>query len=435
MTFYLDWGFSKNPFETNPLSPNEEGSQLLVGRDTEIKKLRRRLDNASKIATIEGLNGVGKTSLANVTVYRALSESISNRVGPAYIPCRSIFQLNPSSSPDDFHLKVLMEVAQTLLEQHKFLRTPAGRTRAAKNRNLERFLNSAQVKSFSAGAWVINGGVTTETNTGIGFERSGFEKAVCDWLSEVFPDDRSGGIVCIIDNLELLQTSTKAREAIEAFRDTLFATKGLRWILCGALGIVHGIASSPRLEGRLHKPVILDDLSDRFAPEIFRSRVKAFRASTRARLPMGEANFSEIFDIMQGNIRSVLSECDEFCSWVADKVDDPEDFEEAFFEEWLEAELEASFEATRFELRPSALKVFKTACQFEAFSPSDCYVFGYDSPDAMRRPIKMLENAGLLVSSVDDEDKRRKTIQVTSKGWKVRAYLDYYGDDDEQDQD
>lgn len=422
-------GFQKNPFETQALPPSEEGSQLLVGRDAELRKLRRRLDNGAKVTTVEGLNGVGKTSLTNVMLFRALQDSIENRVGPIYIPCRRIFQLDPSTSPSDFQLRVFMEVAQTLLDEHKALRAPSGRTRAAKNKNLERFLNSAQVKSFSVGAWVVNGGITTETNTGIGFERSGFEKAVCDWLAEIFPDPAAGGIVCIIDNLELLQTSKKAREAIEAFRDTIFSVVGLRWVLCGALGIVHGIASSPRLEGRLHKPIVLEDLKDQYAPEVFRNRIRAFRSNVRARLPLSESDFVEIFDIMRGNIRSVLSECDDFCNWVADRAEDPEDFDEDFFETWLQEEIETNFEAVRAELRPAAMKVFSTACQFEVFSPSDCESFGYSSPMAMRPQIKVLETAGLLVSSVDDEDKRRKTIQVTAKGWKVRAYLDYYGDD------
>jgi DNA-binding MarR family transcriptional regulator len=430
VSFYLEWGFKKNPFETNALPPTDEGNQLLVGRDVEIRKLRRRLDNAGKIPTVEGLNGVGKTSLTNVMLFRALQESIENRVGPIYIPCRKIFQLDPSVSPTDFHLNVLMEVAQTLLDEHESLKAPAGRTRAAKNKNLERFLNSSHVTSFSAGAWIVNGGLSRETNTGVGFERSGFEKAVCDWLLEVFPEHSSGGIVCIIDNLELLQTSTKAREAIEAFRDTLFSIKGLRWVLCGALGIVHGIASSPRLEGRLHKPIVLEDLKEEFAPEVFRNRIKAFRANVRAKLPMTETNFVEIFDIMRGNIRSVLSECDEFCSWVADRVEHPDEFEDDFFETWLSEELENSYNAIRSELRPAAMKVFSTCCQFEVFSPSDCVAFGYETPMAMRPQIKALENAGLLVSSVDDEDKRRKTIQVTAKGWKVRGYLDYFDADE-----
>lgn len=430
VTFYHEWGFKKNPFETSALPPTEEGNQLLVGRDAEIKKLRRRLDNAGKIVTIEGLNGVGKTSLANVMLYRALEDSVQNRVGPVYIPCRKIFQLDPTISSSDFHLNVLMEVAQTLIEEHSLLKAPAGRTRAAKNKNLERFLNSAQVKSFSGGAWLLSAGLSSETNTGVGFERSGFEKAVCDWLEEIFPDTTSGGIVCIIDNLELLQTSNKAREAVEAFRDTLFSIRGLRWVLCGALGIVHGIASSPRLEGRLHKPIVLEDLKDTFAPEIFRNRIKAFRANARAKLPMSETNFVEVFDIMRGNIRSVLSECDDFCNWAADRAEDPEDFDDDFFEIWLQEELEENYEAVRSELRPTALKVFNTACQFEVFSPSDCRAFGYATPTAMRQQIKSLETAGLLVSSVDDEDKRRKTIQVTAKGWKVRGYLDYIEEDE-----
>lgn len=422
--FYREWGFTGNPLLTEALPPSELGSKLLVGRDGLIKSLRKRLDSPSKIATVEGLNGVGKTSLVNVTIYRSYVDYLLNKSGPLYIPCRSVFQLDASQDAELFRQKVLMEVAQTLIEKVKTLKVPPGKVRAPKGSAISKFLNDPQLHSYSAGAWVLNAGYSSETNTGVGFEKSGFDKAVVSWLQEIFPSQTSGGVVCIIDNLELLQTSRRARETLESLRDNLFSIPGIRWVLCGALGIIHGVASSPRLDGRLHKPVTVDDVGDQFAGMIFSTRVEAFRSRANAKLPLELPDFVEVFDMMRGNIRSTLSECDDFCSWAADDCESVEDFSDGMFEIWLKDELEVAYEGVRGGLRPAAAKVFDMACRLEIFSPGDCDLFGYQNTSAMRPQIKILEDLGLIVSSIDDSDKRRKTIQVTPKGWKIRSFLD-----------
>lgn len=424
--FYNDWGFSENPFNTMALPASALGLKLLVGRDSEIKQLERRIDSPSKIATIEGLNGSGKTSLANVVLFKKFSEINKLNVGPFYIPCRKIFQISEEVESERFKRNVLLEVAQTLIETHASIPPRPGRTPNSVNPSLDRFLNSSRFDSFSATLMNLGVGKSVQPNTGFGYAESGFEREVCSWLEELFPTNTSGAVVCIIDNLELLQTSEKARIAIENFRDDLFSTRGIKWILCGALGIVHGIASSPRLDGRLHKPIIVEDLSSEFAAEVLQSRVRAFRQRRDAKLPISQANFVEIFEVMRGNIRSALSEADDFCNWVADEVDGPDDFTRDLFKRWWKSELEAVNIAVRRELRPRALEVFEEACKYEIFSPSDCEEFGYDTPQAMRPQIKALEEVGLLRSAIDDSDKRRKTIQVTPKGWKLRAYLDSF---------
>ena len=423
---YSDWGFRSNPFETNPLPPSEMGSKLLVGRDDTIKNLKRRLDNGSKLLTVEGLNGIGKTSVINVMVFRAFCDTIKSGIGPLYIPCRTVFQLDETLDPTIFRQKILIEVAQTLLERHADLPVANGRTRSNSQTALDRYLNSPNLKSISGGIGGFSAGLGMETNTGRGFETSGLEKSILNWLEELFPTSTSGAVVCTLDNLELLQTSQRAREMLELLRDTLFSIRGIRWVLCGSQGIIHGIAASPRLDGRLHKPLILEDLPEEFAGKVFDNRVKAFRENVHSKLPIDRSNFIELYDIMRGNLRSVLSECDEFCTWVSDRVEDRDEFQPVFFEDWLEEELDLAYNAVRAELRPSALKVFETACQFEIFAPSDCIAFGYAKPSAMRPQIKTLESVGLLQTAVDEGDKRRKSIQVTAKGWKVRAYLDFF---------
>jgi hypothetical protein len=69
MNIYREWGFLENPFRTIPLPSTKEGKELLVGRDKESKRFLTRLYNPPSLVTVEGLNGVGKTSLINVSIY------------------------------------------------------------------------------------------------------------------------------------------------------------------------------------------------------------------------------------------------------------------------------------------------------------------------------------------------------------------------------
>lgn len=71
MSIYHDWGFSGTPFGTNALSPDENGEILLIGRDNELRKIKRRLETPPNIVTIEGDNGIGKTSLVNIAVFHS----------------------------------------------------------------------------------------------------------------------------------------------------------------------------------------------------------------------------------------------------------------------------------------------------------------------------------------------------------------------------
>lgn len=223
---YTDWGFSGNPFETKPLPASSLGRELMVGREKVSKDIKRRLDNSSKLVTVEGLNGIGKTSAINVTIFNAFRSVVNGAAGPLYVPCRKIFQLDEDTDPAVLRRQVLLEVAQTLVERHAELPPRPGRTKQDNKTSLDRYINSPQVHSYSGGLNVgFLGGQASksrETNTGIGFEMSGLEKQIVDWLEEVFPSSTSGGVVCILDNLELLQTSRRAQEVLEALRDTLF---------------------------------------------------------------------------------------------------------------------------------------------------------------------------------------------------------------------
>jgi len=121
MSIYMEWGFLDNPFQTTVLPPNQVGQSLLVGRDRELGALKRRLLNPPKMPTLEGLNGVGKSSLVNVASFECYEEFLQDPDRPMLLPCRKLFQLSPDVDIDVFISDVYREVVQTLIEQAEYI--------------------------------------------------------------------------------------------------------------------------------------------------------------------------------------------------------------------------------------------------------------------------------------------------------------------------
>ncbi len=420
---YESWGFKANPFSPTSLPASELGQRLLVGRAKELKSLNVKIQSGPKLATVEGLNGVGKTSIVNVASFNLFQNYLKTFEGPLYIPCRKIFQLDPTKSLDEFIDQVFLEVAQTLIDSLESLKIHGAYIRS---KEVELWLNSPQLTTFSGGVGGFQVGVSGEQNTGSGFERSGFRKIVTSWLGQVFNEESPGGVICIIDNLELLQSSETAKQLLEKLRDELFNVTGIRWVLCGALGIVYGVVSSPRLEGLLHTPIEIGEIADNLAPEILSSRVEAYAQNTSEApyLPLRADDFELLYRILSGNIRSVLSQADRYCTWAFDEKLPLTDEDKAInFNIWLSSESKSFLTTSRASVGRKAMEIFKKACQLGNFSPGDFETFGYASVQALRPQIRELENIGLLVSTQDETDKRRKTIQVTAKGWFVKYAL------------
>jgi MoxR-like ATPase len=70
VSVWRDLSFWENPYSTDPIAGSELGVQLLVGRSRELASLRRQITSASSHPTLEGENGVGKSSLAAVKKHR-----------------------------------------------------------------------------------------------------------------------------------------------------------------------------------------------------------------------------------------------------------------------------------------------------------------------------------------------------------------------------
>ena len=422
-SFYNSWNFTDNPFSARPLRADPVGNLLFVGREDELRRVGFRLAAGGAAVCLDGPVGVGKTSLANIAAFRAQAAYLENRrTHPLLVPCRHSFQVSNEEGPDQFRLRVLTEVAQTLLEKASAYRL--GLSMEGSD-GLNSWLNSPLLSQWSVGIPVFSAGGGSQANESSGYQQSGFIKAVTDWLEAIFPEDRNGGVICVLDNLELLETSAIARRKIEALRDTLFTIRGLRWILCGAHGILQGVVGSQRLVGHLQEPVPVAPLALAQSQEIFEARVRTFKIDDGASpyLPIEADDFHRVYMIVHRNLRNTLAYADEYCMSVAESGQVPKTTEEkrARFDGWLKSRSVSIRDAVLAQVGPRALTLFKDVIQKldGEFAPGDFAILGFQSLQAMRPQVKSLEELGLLEAQRDEIDQRRKSIAVTGKGWLV----------------
>lgn len=419
-SFYKNWNFTDNPFSAMPLKGDSVGSQLLIGRDDQLKAVLFRLKSGGAAVCLDGPVGVGKTSLANVAAYRAELEYFSDfNKSALLIPCRTTFQISKEETPENFRFRILTEVAQTLIQKAPALKLGIRMDGAA---SLSTWLNQpllTQLEAQIAGFGIGGGSQTNDTQ---GFLASGFVKTVTQWLESIFPDDQTGGVICVIDNLELLETSSVARKTIESLRDTLFTIKGLRWILCGAHGIIHSVVASQRLVGHLGQPLSIPPLQLQQAQAVFDARIKTFKDHTKGNqyLPLLNDDFHKLYMIVNKNLRQTLAYADEYCLRVAEVGQIPNTNPEKTqrFNFWLKDRAETIRDAVKAQVPPRAMKLFYDVMKMNGeFSPGDYPSLGFNSLPAMRPHVKLLEEVGLVDAEKDDVDQRRKSITVTGKGW------------------
>lgn len=427
---YANWGFKENPFQPSPLHPDSRGERLLVGRDVELDIVKKRLHKQGKITCVEGPVGVGKTSLVNIATFQCLNGYINKNATQLLIPCAQTFQLTADEGLDDFCLQVFTAVAQTLLDKANEIR---GLGLDLRDRNaLDAWLNSAKVNRVQAGLRMyFEISRDTELNTSSGFSNSGFIRLVKEWLKEIFPAHGSGGVVCIIDNLELLETARKARKLLEGLRDRLFDTPGLRWVFCGANGIVTSVIASPRLGGYLVRPILeIGSVSAEKISKILDTRSAEFTIRPGEEyLPILTSDLQQLYWILNFNLRDLLAYADDYCMYVFEHAKRPsaDAAKHKEFESWLTRQSVDQYQDLAKRMPKDAWELLDTAMSEElkgSFGPGDFNVFKKNSYSTIeygtfKRHMAKFEDFGLVVHSINDgetHESKRDLYNVTSKG-------------------
>lgn len=418
MSIWEDFGFKDNLYATPPLTGTSEGSHLLVGRDREVARLRTHWSSLDTHASIEGDNGVGKTSLVVVAAYRAMVSHSLGESQQMLLPLVEPFQMKVG---EDLEEQVLFVVARSIIHYEDAFR--AANRELPKIGDVRKWLDDPILRGGGGSASVlgIGGGATyaQSANSG-GFSKAGFRDTVKSWLREIFPTKRDGAFVGVIDNLELLETSQEARRALEAMRDTVLALPGVKWVLCGANGIVRSSVGSQRLTGVIADPIQIRPLIDEDIPAVIERRIEAHRIRANAFAPVGPAGFVHLYEVSGRNLRIALKHAQDFSLWLSDQREQAtEDDRLQLLEVWLAEQADRYEEDTR-SITPAGWSFFDSLLvKGGTCSPGDFADFSFNSQQAMRPYVKQLEDANLVHSAIDESDQRRRTIVATANGWLV----------------
>jgi hypothetical protein len=419
-----DYGFEASPYTPDPVPPTATGERLLVGRADELRRVGMLIASAATHPTIEGDNGVGKTSLVAVASYLARRAFEKRESTQLLIPLERPFQLAPADTQDVFERRLYFAVAEGFLQNEKLLL--AGERDIPSTDDVRAWLTSPVFRSGGGGGSAFGFGASgvhgASPNTSAGFTEAGFRHAVDSWLDRAFPSGGEG-FICVLDNLELLQTHKAARDLLEALRDSVFNRRGLRWVLCGARGIMRAAAASPRLHGVLADPMVLDPLDDEFVPEVVERRIEVFRKEgVDAYAPVDPDGFRHLYEVGNRNLRNALKYAEDYALWLqiegqARPIESDE--KRSLLEVWMATSAE-KYLGDISGVGQRAWDVFDgIVSRGGSISPADFGEFGFETPQAMRGQMRALEGSMLVETSVDETDQRRRLIEVTSKGWIV----------------
>lgn len=403
MSTWLDYGFRENPYSTRPIEPTAEGLELLVGRTREIAALHAALTASDTHPTIEGSNGVGKTSLAQVTAYAAKRGAEGGHTKQLFLPVHDVFQVTPQNTPQGFVLEVCAALADAfdihrgVLQRGDFV-VPSGEDISHWRR-----------------------AVAGRSSGGDAFADARFAQTMFAWVGDCFPSAATGAFVCVLDNLELLETSVDAKRFLEALRDPLLRKRGLRWVLCGARGVISGAAGSPRLDGVLGEPLQLPHVEPDDAAEILQKRIEIYRLTDEYFMPVDPEGFAIVYAMLNHNLRDSFKLCQDFVVdfTVSGQAPHYQDDQVDRLKFWLQG-VGVKHLRSADKVTSSDWGTFKRMADRRKLCGLDEWqTFGAEDLEGFTAQVKSLKRAN-LVDEVDDQaDDGRTLIRVTTRGWLV----------------
>lgn len=424
LNVYRNWGFSDNPFSTKPLPANSLGKRLLIGREGELKAILNRLGTPPQIPALEGVNGIGKTSLVNVALFEYEKEYSGRSDAPFFPTCKRIFQIRDETNPDDFFRDVIFEVAQVLISKRKVINR-LGHSLPHFDK-VDRWMNSPEFENREINLAAVGGIGYSRMPGGLGFEAQGFKDLVLKWLELLFAHPSSGGVVCVLDNIEILRKSERARQQLEDLRDIAFSVTGIRWIISGAHGVTYSIARSPRLEGILSNPIVIRPLREEEAPDlILHARLKAF-ATGRSYCPVTGSSFRYAYALLRKNIRNTLGMMNNFCLWTVDqsRQASPGATNERLFFIWLDEQSNQALAEARGSVSSEAWKLFERIAEADGRMrvPDERTTPVSEQAEFSTRGRELL-SAGLIADTLYSARDARRTLELTSRGHLVKLAL------------
>lgn len=410
------FGFSRNPYSQDTLPATAEGSGLLAGRKQALSVVQKRIGSSGAFLSLEGPIGAGKTSLLNVAIYRMYEDTLARPGKELWVPAKSTFQ--PRESATEFEAEVWRVILQTIIaHQNDFLDAGLNPPNLG---DLEQWLNSPEYRNWSGGLAGLSGGGGAEPNSTDGFLKSGFPAAIRKMLADIYTGG-AGGIVCVLDNLEIVGQVGVARDRLDELRDRVFNIPHVTWVLCGSRGMVSR-ARTQRLSGAFSAPYLLAPLTEEEAIEAIELRVKAF-GSKLAEPPLTPEGFRFMYQVLNKNLRDAMTWAQQFSHWLDEEYPDGDfpgpDDRDKLAEAWLGEQAESAYKEAK-SAQPRQWTFFKElASRGGRAGSSEHLAYKFENQQQFVEAVRVLSGANLMVRETDPEDGTKTINSITANGWLV----------------
>ena len=408
-SWFTMFGFDQNPYDTRALE-KETGVALLYGRETEITNVIDTLNSSTKIPLLIGVNGVGKTSIANVAVYRIIENGKTNHQTFLSLTFNAI-ESSDSSNYTAFRNSVYRQILLKLLDEEELLRDCGIEKKQIKT--VKYYFKELFQMGFGATAFGFGLNFSYNTNP---LAESNLIRITNEWLQACFAGTKKGGIICILDNLENIGTASKVRRFLEEARDTYFNIPGLHWILCGTSTALEGALSSSILDGYL-LPLEIQPTQIKDVKDLIQHRITKCKGASEVLPPVDSNMFSWLYNEMNMKLRTTLSLCEEFSEHLFQHIQWQSKDRKDEFEKWLN-QRSAELPEQEYEVQEDAWKLFDgitMICDDDIHS-SDHMIYNISVEERFIQQCDILVKKRLL-DRIDTDDS--PVYRVTKNGWLV----------------
>jgi len=308
---WSSFGFSGNPYQATPLRPTADDYNLFIGREDTGIEFRTQVESDNGCVTvISGDVGVGKTSLFNIQQYLLFTGQ--GGFGPRLVPALELTPLDGEDTSNSLARRVVHNAVQSL---EQFCREQRLKIPKQIGKIQKWLSNKGSAAGFDFGLQILgNGG-----NIAMSFDAPPVSEASLEnWrdvlrviAGEVRQSLKYDGLFVALDNAENVENERLA-EMLMSFRDTLFTTEGVWWVVIGQSGLYSLIDSTDkRISQRIQgtgleiEPLSADELH-----AAIERRVQRFRSRPEAVSPISSEVHARLYKASRGEIRFVLKTSD-----------------------------------------------------------------------------------------------------------------------------
>ncbi|HMU37882.1 MAG TPA: hypothetical protein PKE31_02625 [Pseudomonadota bacterium] len=416
---YSEWGFLQDPFDSDPIPMTDSTVPLLVDREEESRKIVRHLYARSNCLSLRGSRGIGKTSLVTLSVFNEFSRYKRTDTARLLLPCRRTFRCAPGVNPALVTDNIHFQLARTLLENRSCL----GKNALPGYAEVCEWFSAPHTQTLDCGLEVLRSGICWERDPRAVHRlingRASFYALICRWLEDAFPRLRPGGLVCMLDDVDLLGGPNEARSYFDELRSLFFQT-GLRWVLCCEGNILNDVLSFPSTLHYLAPPMMISSLSPALIAQVYERRVRFHAEPDREpRMPLAVEDFVWLVAIFCGDMAMAFAAADNFCVDLFEQslIRFPQDLatKRAAFAAWIEARIHRILDDLGDKLSPQDWESFDRVVKLRGSYLALCQSFR--KREDLFKAIRPLYQIGLLTGPGLERGVVDGDVTPTEQGW------------------